>query len=40
MRDQRKYKELFPDEFMAILERTPIWYWACGPMSDHGLYNV
>ena len=40
MRDKRKYEELFPEEFMEILEKTPICYWACGPMEYHGLQNT
>lgn len=40
MRDKRKYEELFPEEFSAILKQTPICYWACGPMEYHGLQNT
>ena len=40
MRDKRKYEELFPEEFMGILGKTPICYWACGPMEYHGLQNT
>ena len=40
MRDKRKYEELFPEEFMEIMGKTPICYWACGPMEYHGLQNT
>lgn len=40
MRDKRKYEELFPEEFTAILQKKPICYWACGPMEYHGLQNT
>ena len=40
MRDLRKYEELFPEEFLAIQAKTPICYWACGPMEYHGLQNT
>ena len=40
MRDKRKYEELFPEEFAEIMAKTPIAYWACGPMEYHGLQNT
>ncbi len=40
MRDTRKYEDLYPEEFDAILGKTPICYWACGPMEYHGLHNT
>jgi len=40
MRDKRKYEELFPEEFIEILAKTPICYWACGPMEYHGWQNT
>jgi creatinine amidohydrolase/Fe(II)-dependent formamide hydrolase-like protein len=40
MRDPHKWEELLPEEFYSEFDRTPIGYFACGAMEDHGLHNV
>ena len=37
MPDRHKWEDLFPEEFFEELERTPIVYWGCGAMEEHGL---
>ena len=40
MRDMHKWQDLRPEEFFSEQGRSPIAYWACGPMEDHGLQNA
>lgn len=40
MRNMHQWQELRPEELFAEQERSPIAYWACGPMEDHGLQNT
>jgi len=32
-----KWEDLFPEEFFEELKRTPLIYWGCGAMEEHGL---
>ena len=40
MRRGHKWEEMLPEEFFEEFERTPIAYYACGAMEDHGLHNA
>lgn len=40
MRHPHKWEEMLPEEFFEEFERSPIAYWACGAMEDHGLQNA
>lgn len=40
MRHPHKWEEMLPEEFFEEFDRTPIAYWACGTMEDHGLQNA
>jgi creatinine amidohydrolase/Fe(II)-dependent formamide hydrolase-like protein len=40
MRNLHKYEELFPDEFAAEFERSPIIYCAFGPMEYHCAHSA
>ena len=39
-RHPNKYEEMFPEEFFAELERTPIAYFSSGPLEWHGPHNA
>ncbi len=39
MKNMHRWEELLPEEFYEEFERTPLAYWACGAMEEHGLHN-
>ena len=38
MRKMHQWEELLPEEFFEEMERSPIAYWSCAAMEEHGLH--
>ena len=39
MRHPHKWHEMLPEEFYREFERTPVAYFPCGAVGEHGLHN-
>lgn len=39
MAEGLRWEHLRPEQFNAEFERTPLVYWCCGAMEEHGLHN-